>query len=127
MPFREELGDHHERLLAIAMKAEDLVGQPLSPDLITDLANLRATMFEALGAYQGFVHREVHEEAKRIGEAERSKHAAALKAACIALSFQYQSFAMRWAERSVSESWPEYRLSALKIISAVRDHVRDCP
>jgi hypothetical protein len=125
VPTINELLDYHARLLAIAKKVEHLLDQPRSPDSLSELASLRATMFETLGAYQGFVHRDVYEEAKRIGEPEQLKRAEGLKASCVRLSFEYQSFAMRWSNRPASESWPEYRLSALRMISAVREHVRE--
>lgn len=115
---------HHDRLIEIMATARPFITDSVEEADLEALRHLRREMVEALSAYQRFVHEEIYEPAQQgIGSPEARHDAQALKIDCIQLQRDYDDFGLRWARRHVLENWPEYRLSANRMMKQINDHI----
>lgn len=99
-----------------------MVEQPFADVDLAELGRLRATIVDALGAYQSFVHREIYAPAAAGRDHAARHNAQALKISCIQLNADYERFRGRWSHRDVADHWPEYRLSARKMARQIAEH-----
>jgi hypothetical protein len=116
---------YHDALLGIARQAESIAveGGP-SADLL-EMTDMRAQTLETLGAYQGYVHRQILVGAREGDAADRLKAAEDLKIACIQVALAYQSFALRWTHAKALADWTGYRAAVTAMADGIRGHVSD--
>lgn len=118
------LARHHSRLLEIMGTARPLITSSAERADLVALRHLRREMVEALAAYQRFVHEEIFEPARTSGSRAARADAQELKIGCIDIQVAYDAFGIRWSRRNALESWSEYRLSSIRMMKRVRDHIR---
>lgn len=118
------LARHHDRLLEIVSTARPLITEAVEDADLEGLRHLRGELVAALAAYQRFVHEEIYVTAQHAGgPPEALGDALTLKIDCIQLQSDYEDFGLRWTRCDVLENWPEYRLSAHRMIRQLEEHV----
>lgn len=83
------------------------------------LAAYREKLSDAMQAFQRFKHDQIFDPIIARGHSDRVV-AAALKADCVMLGAQYDAFRQKWARTDASLNWPEYRLSAISMMTTIR-------
>jgi hypothetical protein len=125
MPQRVDiLQRHHLRLLEIVRTALSCLTSSVQEADVVALRHLRAEMVSALAAYQRFVHEEVYMPAILCGDADAQMDAYSIKVGCIEVQNDYEVFRQRWVHRNVAGSWAEYRLSTIRMMKQLRNHVQ---
>lgn len=93
-----------------------LVDRP-TPTEVVQLRELRIQPVAGLARFQLLVHHMLDEASG--GDAANEEMAVNLKIGAIALGQAYDEFRGRWQERSFLSNWPEYRLSANRMIHTI--------
>jgi hypothetical protein len=83
------------------------------------LAGHRQKLIEAMQAFQRFKHDQIFDPIIAKGESDNAM-AAALKADCVMLGNQYDAFRRKWSGAEAKANWPEYRLSAIAMMTTIR-------
>lgn len=123
-PAETSLAEQQRRLIEIAATARALVSVRGDEADWNAIRHLRGVMVETLASYQLVVHRLLAETEPGDADREKRDRACFVKVETIALVKEYGDFTARWAQRKAAAHWPEYRLSALRMINAFTDHVR---
>lgn len=79
----------------------------------------RAQLTAAMQDFQRYKHDAIFDPIIAIGRGDRPI-AQNLKTACIMLGAEYDGFRQQWAKKDVSANWPEYRLSAISMMTTIR-------
>ena len=75
-------------------------------------------LIDTLADYQRCIHKRL-DDALDTGDAEEIARATALKIGAITLANAYRAYTERWLHRDALVHWPEYRLSAQRMINAI--------
>ena len=70
-------------------------------------------------AFQIFKHDNIFDPIIARGRSDKIV-AMELKTDCVMLGAQYDAFRQKWARTDASANWPEYRLSAISMMTAIR-------
>lgn len=84
------------------------------------LAEFRAELTARMKNFQRYKHEIIFDPIIQGNVGDRAI-AAALKSDCIALGMQYDSFRRQWAKADVQANWPLYRLSAISMMTKIRE------
>jgi hypothetical protein len=70
-------------------------------------------------AFQRFKHDKIFDPIIARGRNDKAV-AAELKTDCVMLGAEYDAFRQKWARADAGAKWPEYRLSAISMMSMIR-------
>lgn len=88
------------------------------------LFQMRKDLAARMQAFQTFKHQKLFNPL--IGEGKQQRMIAEqLKADCIKLGADYLDFQRRWSGANVEACWPEYRLSAIAMMTTIRKAIAD--
>jgi hypothetical protein len=79
----------------------------------------REKLSDAMQTFQRFKHANIFDPIIAGGRNDKTI-AAELKADCVMLGNQYDAFRRRWISTEAKASWPEYRLSAIAMMTTIR-------
>lgn len=123
MPAALDIVDRlHRRLLEIIATALPLMTSSMRDADLEGLTFLREEMVEAIASYRRYAY-QAHATAIAGGSDAAIAGTAALCFNCTLLDEAYGAFRERWAQRLAVEHWAEYRLTAIRMMKSVRNHV----
>jgi len=93
-------------------------------DAWPELELLRHELSQRMQAFQVFKHRELFDPLIR-GHGGQGVIGLQLKTDCIKLGADYSDFQRRWLKAEVEARWPEYRLSAIVMMTTIRTAIAD--
>lgn len=110
--------DHRDGVISTLNRARPHLNYGY-PDAWPELQLFRQELSERLQAFQAFTHRELFDPliSARSSQAEIGQQ---LKTDCIKLEADYSDFQHRWPKADVETRWPEYRLSAIFMMTTIR-------
>lgn len=111
-----------KRLLEIVATALPLIASSARDADLPGLTHLRDEMVEVIASYKRHADR-THAAAVDNGNAAAIAATRALCGGCTHLEQAYDEFRVRWAHRHAVEHWAEYRLSAIRMMKLLRNHV----
>ncbi|WP_010163429.1 hypothetical protein [Sphingomonas sp. PAMC 26617] len=88
------------------------------------LAEFRVELTARMRDFQRYKHEVIFDPIIRGNVGDRAI-VVALKSDCIALGIQYDSFRQQWAKADVQANWPQYRLSAISMMTKIREAFSD--
>lgn len=118
-----EFQRHQSLVITLLAAVEPVLNTPKHLRELATVKDRRPEMQRILTEYQVYKHNGIFDPIIVQCDRERSDLARTLKADCIALDIEYGRFAKRWTGRNASDHWPEYRLSALRMIRIIREHL----
>lgn len=113
--------EYHDRRRAI-LSILDIARPDLNralPQAWPELAAHRQKLKDAMQAFQRFKHDKIFDPIIARGQNDKVI-AAELKADCVMLGNQYDAFRRRWIGTQAKANWPEYRLSAIAMMTTIR-------
>jgi hypothetical protein len=113
--------EYHDRRRAI-LSILDVARPDLNLSLLQAWPALtvhRRRLTDAMQTFQRFKHNNIFDPIISKGYGDKSI-AAELKAGCVMLGSQYDAFRRKWSSTEVAASWPEYRLSAISMMTTIR-------
>lgn len=118
-----EFQRYQSLVLTLLAAVEPVLNTPRHLRDLAAVKDRRPEMQGILTKYQVFKHRNIFDPTIAEGILARAELATTLKADCIALDVEYARFVKRWTGRDASDHWPEYRLSAIRMIRVIRQHL----
>lgn len=115
------LREYHDRRRAI-LSILDIARPDLNrslPHAWPELEVHRQKLTDAMQAFQRFKHDKIFDPIIARGQGDKVI-AAELKADCVMLGAQYDAFRRKWTSAGAKASWPEYRLSAISMMTTIR-------
>ena len=117
------VGRLHRQLLEIVAIALPLIPSSRRDVDLAALGHLRHEMVDAMRRYRRHAE-DVHAAAYGSGDPSAIAAADMLCHGSKALGRAYDEFRARWAHREALANWPEYRLSAIRMMKLVRNQVQ---
>lgn len=118
---------HSQRtaILLLLDKIRPLLNKPYG-EAWPPLALFRDQLTKAIRDFQFFKHETIFDPILQ-GDTTTSDYAVVgvLKSDCIMLANQYDQFRIKWSRVNISSNWPEYRLSAISMMTMIRKGVAD--
>jgi len=121
-PFAEFL-DQQRAVLSVLNQARPLFNAAYD-EAWPRLAEFRVELTARMRDFQRYKHDVIFDPIIQGNVGDRAI-AAALKADCIALGIKYDSFRQQWAKADVQTNWPQYRLSAISMMTIIREAFLD--
>lgn len=121
-PFAEFF-DHQRAVLSVLDRARPLFNATYD-EAWPRLAEFRVDLTAQMRDFQRYKHEVIFDPIIR-GNVGDKAIAVELKSECIALGIQYDSFRQQWAKADVQANWPQYRLSAISMMTKVREAFSD--
>lgn len=115
--------DHRDGVVSVLNRARPLLNLEYN-EAWTALVRMRGDLSAAMQAFQTFKHQKLFNPLLDEANVQRLI-AAELKAACIKLGAEYAAFRRRWTNANVQTYWPEYRLAAISMMTAIRKGIAD--
>lgn len=113
-----EFFDKQRDVLSVLDRARPLLNSSYD-EAWPQLAEFRVELTARMRDFQRYKHEVIFDPIIR-GNVADSEIADALKSDCIALGNQYDSFRQQWAKTDVQANWPQYRLSAISMMTKIR-------
>jgi hypothetical protein len=88
------------------------------------LVRMRGDLSAAMQVFQTLKHQKLFDPLLK-GGSRQQLIAAELKADCIKLGVDYVDFQRKWSTANVEARWPEYRLSAIAMMTTIRKAIAD--
>ena len=122
------LSEFHSQRTAILMlldKIRPLLNKPYV-EAWPPLALFRDQLTKSIRDFQFFKHESIFDPILE-NEITTSDTAVvkSLKTDCIILANQYDQFRQKWSQMNISLNWPEYRLSAISMMTMIRKGIAD--
>ncbi|QQV76467.1 hypothetical protein H5J25_13475 [Sphingomonas aliaeris] len=113
--------EYHDRRRAI-LSILDIARPDLNRsalDAWPAIAVHRQKLSDAMQTFQQFKHANIFDPIIA-GDRNDKMIAAELKADCVMLGNQYDTFRRRWTSTEAQDNWPKYRLSAIAMMTTIR-------
>jgi len=121
-PFAEFF-DQQRDVLSVLDRARPLFNATYE-EAWAQLAEFRVELTARMRGFQRYKHEVIFDPLIKGNHGDRAI-ATALKSDCIALGIQYDSFRQQWAKADVQANWPQYRLSAISMMTKIREAFSD--
>ena len=110
--------DHRDGVISTLNRARPHLNRGYA-DAWPELQLFRQELSQRMQAFQVFKHRELFDPLIRT-RSEQGEIGRQLKTDCIKLGTDYGDFQRRWSKADVETRWPEYRLSAIVMMTTIR-------